>query len=293
MNYYNIARRITLSNSRPTLKSFIRKGLVFLALFLGTAITYLEGQDDFPTANKPYTISDSDALRIGQRIWKNECGGTVEGLTHWNKGEAFASMGIGHFIWYPTGTTGPFQESFPALISYLGRSGVKIPSWLADASGCPWPNRDAFLKDFDGPRLKEIRSLLKSTIPLQARFAAIRLALSFPKLMEATALENRRIVQHHITILYGHPQGLYAMMDYVNFKGEGLDPKERYQNQGWGLFQVLLNMRYSETASEAVNAFSDSAIQILQRRVSLSDPKRNEKRWLPGWTNRCRSYRVQ
>ena len=40
---------------------------------------------------------------LGQRIWKNECAGSVQGLVSWNEGEAFPSLGIGHFIWYPAG----------------------------------------------------------------------------------------------------------------------------------------------------------------------------------------------
>jgi hypothetical protein len=45
------------------------------------------------------SLSDSQALEIGRRIWKNECAGTVSGLTSWNKGEEFPSLGIAHFIW--------------------------------------------------------------------------------------------------------------------------------------------------------------------------------------------------
>ena len=51
----------------------------------------------------------SQSSHLGEKIWKNECGGTVEGLTHWNKGEAFGSFGIGHFIWYPENQIGPFR----------------------------------------------------------------------------------------------------------------------------------------------------------------------------------------
>jgi hypothetical protein len=46
---------------------------------------------------------------IGHRVWQNECNGTREGLTSWNTGENFASLGIGHFIWYPKGVNGPFE----------------------------------------------------------------------------------------------------------------------------------------------------------------------------------------
>ena len=44
------------------------------------------------------TILEPEAKEIGRRIWMNECGGTIEGLTSWNKGEYFASLGLGHFI---------------------------------------------------------------------------------------------------------------------------------------------------------------------------------------------------
>ncbi|HEX4630297.1 MAG TPA: hypothetical protein VH188_04970, partial [Chthoniobacterales bacterium] len=58
-------------------------------------------------------LSPAETRRIGNKIWQNECGGTVAGLTSWNAGENFASLGIGHFIWYPKGVRGPFDESFP------------------------------------------------------------------------------------------------------------------------------------------------------------------------------------
>jgi hypothetical protein len=64
-------------------------------------------------------LSSSEAELIGRRIWQNESGGTVAGLTAWNSGEDFASLGIGHFIWYPAGRRGPFEESFPPLLQYL------------------------------------------------------------------------------------------------------------------------------------------------------------------------------
>jgi hypothetical protein len=73
------------------------------------------------------TLSHTDALKIGKRIWQNECNGTIAGLTSWNEGENFASLGIGHFIWYPKGQRGPFEESFPKLINFISRRGAKLP----------------------------------------------------------------------------------------------------------------------------------------------------------------------
>ncbi len=94
-------------------------------------------------------LSDSQALEIGKRIWKNECAGTVSGLTSWNKGEDFASLGIGHFIWYHSGSKGPFEESFPKLAAYLASHGKKVPDWMRGP--CPWTSRAQFVADSESP----------------------------------------------------------------------------------------------------------------------------------------------
>ena len=93
-------------------------------------------------------LSDAEMERIGRRIWNNECGGTRNGLTSWNAGENFASLGIGHFIWYPDGARGPFEESFPKLRSAFAKQGtIGVPVWMAGP--CPWSTRAEFLRDFD------------------------------------------------------------------------------------------------------------------------------------------------
>src|SRR6188472_4367642 len=76
------------------------------------------------------TLSDAEAGRIGRKIWQNECGGTIAGLTSWNAGENFASLGIGHFIWYPKGQRGPFDESFPKAVNFISGRGAKLPQFL-------------------------------------------------------------------------------------------------------------------------------------------------------------------
>jgi hypothetical protein len=105
--------------------------------------------------------------RIGRRIWQNECGGSVAGLTSWNQGEAFASLGIGHFIWYPAGPQGPFQESFPPLLEFLSSNGVALPDWLTGRPDCPWPDRENFQNDIESPRMTQLRDLLAATVALQ------------------------------------------------------------------------------------------------------------------------------
>lgn len=231
-------------------------------------------------------LSDAQAREIGNRIWKNECAGTIDGLTSWNKGEQFASLGIGHFIWYPVGKSGPFEESFPRLVQYMAQQGVKIPAWLASARGCPWPNRSAFQKDFQGARLRELRSLLAKSVPLQARFAAQRLERALPQMLQAAPAGERAKIKANFYRVANEPLGMYALMDYVNFKGEGTSPTERYKGRGWGLLQVLSGMQ----SGPPMRAFAQSADRVLTDRVKNSPPARKESRWLPGWRNRLKTY---
>ena len=236
------------------------------------------------------TVSDEDAQEAGQRIWKNECSGTVEGLTSWNSGEDFASLGIGHFIWYPEGRRGPFEESFPKLVASLQSQGVAVPAWLSEARACPWNSRQAFLADFQGPRLTALRKLLASTVPQQARFIATRLEATLPKMLESIPEGQQAEIRRRFEEVAAAPGGIYALVDYVNFKGEGVKPSERYNGQGWVLLQVLQEMSPDAKGRKALQSFSAAAEKILIRRVNNSPPARGESRWLQGWTNRVRAY---
>ena len=124
------------------------------------------------------TLSDADAQRIGKKIWQNECNGTVAGLTSWNEGENFASLGIGHFIWYPKGVRGPFDESFPKLVGFISRRGAKLPTLLLAPNelSCPWPTRREFLNGQDTAEMKQLRHFLAGTVDLQTQFMIARLA---------------------------------------------------------------------------------------------------------------------
>lgn len=232
-------------------------------------------------------LSKTDLASIGKRVWQNEAGGKVDGLTDWNQGEHFASLGIGHFIWYPAGKKGPFEESFPALIAHLRAENAVVPAWLTPDIPCPWPDRSAFLADFHGPRLTELRALLASTIAQQSQFLANRLDKALPKIL-ATAPANRRaIIEKNYQTLASSASGRFALIDYVNFKGEGIQPTERYHDLGWGLLQVLDAMPQGGNAGD----FGRTAAAILARRVQNAPPERHEERWLPGWTKRVESYR--
>jgi hypothetical protein len=235
-------------------------------------------------------LSNAEATRIGKRIWQNECNGSIAGLTSWNAGENFASLGIGHFIWYPKGVRGPFDESFPKLIKFAADRHANLPTWLHDGDPCPWNSRVEFLSDQNSARMKELRTFLAHTVDLQTQFMVARLDSSLPKMLDEAASAERKNVQEQFARVAGTPGGCYPLVDYVNFKGEGTLHTERYRNQGWGLLQVLENMHGEDSGRAALEEFSRSAASVLRRRVQNSPPERNEARWLPGWLNRVKSY---
>jgi hypothetical protein len=254
---------------------------------LTAAVVHMATVVLFASAQAEVRISRTAAQNIGQRVWKNECGGTVSGLTSWNRGEDFPSLGIGHFIWYPRGKSGPFEESFPQLLRFMARNGVEVPAWLRNAEGAPWPNRAKFEAQFNSAQMRELRTFLVHTVPVQAEFLVFRLEKALPK-MEAAAPRNERAkIRENFYRVANSPTGPYALIDYVNFKGEGTNRTERYKGEGWGLLQVLTNMKPD---GNPLHAFSSSAEEVLTRRVRNSPPSRNESKWLPGWKNRVRTY---
>jgi hypothetical protein len=244
-------------------------------------------------ARPAITIPSRQVLTLGRKIWYNECRGTYGGLTSWNEGEEFASLGIGHFIWYPEGREGPFQESFPMLLEYLERHHVVLPDWLTVSVGSPWASREEFRADIHSQRMRELRRLLSRTMPLQARFIVERLEAALPKMLSGLPSAERRRVRSQFIRMAEQPAGVYALVDYVNFKGEGLKPQERYNGEAWGLLQVLQGMTGVESGQDALDEFAASADRVLTRRVRNSPPERNEARWLPGWRQRLRTYSAQ
>ena len=240
---------------------------------------------DLGTSQSTYaqavSLTGAQLNRVGQRIWQNECAGSVAGLTSWNNGEDFASLGIGHFIWYPAGRRGPFEESFPPLAVFLESQGVPMPKW--SKGPCPWTSKAAFEADKGGARQKELRAILSKTVSFQTAFILNRLKGALPKMLAATKASKK--VKANFDGLSATPEGAFCLIDYVNFKGEGTAKTERYNGQGWGLLQVLESIT---TASPS--AFASASKAVLSRRVQNAPAARKEQRWLAGWHNRCDGY---
>ncbi|MDM8564796.1 hypothetical protein QUF74_04005 [Candidatus Halobeggiatoa sp. HSG11] len=241
------------------------------------------------------SFSNAEINHLTAMLFKNECGSKYENLIAWNKGEDFMSLGIGHFIWYPQGKEGPFQETFPSLINYLKNRRIQLPSWLSTMRkiDAPWNSRKEFFAKYNDNRLTSLRNALIKTMDWQALFIVERLNNSLPKMLCATTPKLRSQIRNKFYIVANSPNGLYSLIDYVNFKGEGISRKERYNGFGWGLLQVLEEMQLTRPGKTAIFEFSKAAERILIRRINNSPKQRREGRWLKGWKKRIYSYTTE
>ncbi len=244
---------------------------------------------------KPIALTHSEADILGEKVWQNEGAGKLEYLLHWNDGEDFMSLGIGHFIWFAKGHTEIFDEAFPKVLRFYEANEVAMPAWLSSATPCPWRSKVDFFsaKSAKTDRYVELENFINSTKSVQARFMVQRLDQALPKILEELdSDEEKALVRDNFNkVLYQgqgqiDPHGLYVLLDYLNFKGEGI--VEQYKGEGWGLLPVLQHMDIENKAP--VNAFADSARKMLTRRIENSPPERNEIRWKSGWFIRLRSY---
>lgn len=275
---------------------------LFLVLLL---VSLMQGCSQFQQQQIPPAIPEAEPQpgvtgpnqeemrRIAEKIYTNETGGAKDKLVHWNVGEDFASMGIGHFTWYPAGRAQRFGNSFPSLIQFMGQRGAPAPAWvqLAITRGAPWYSREEQLRQKNSPQVLELQNYLWNTRALQAEYIVARAKKAMPRLVDATPQNLRMHVAGNINAVANTPGGWYPLVDYVNFKGEGLNRAGGYNGQNWGLLQVLELMPASYAGPQALNNFSLSAYKVLERRVRNSPPQNNEANWLPGWRNRTETYR--
>lgn len=230
---------------------------------------------------------------VGERIFANECNLNIPCLTSWNAGEDFPSLGIGHFIWYRAGQQEVFVESFPALLTFYASRDLAIPGWVAalERSDSPWLDRAAFAADIDSPRMQELRNFLNDTQWVQVEFIIQRMHASLPDLISHSAQADEIAALFHEVAASAPPLGMYALIDYVNFKGEGTAAAERYADQGWGLLQVLEQLLQTRNDEPVMTQFSRAAETVLARRIANAPAQRGEERWRAGWNARVATYR--
>ena len=167
------------------------------------------------------TISKAELDVVAEKIFKNEAGGKREDLVYWNTGEDFPSLGIGHFIWYKQGQRGRFAESFPQLVAYYRKHDIKLPKIVEENSYSPWESREELfkLRSVGNKDIVELTNFLYNTKAIQVSFIFERLENSLEKMLEIA--DNPENVKKQFYRVAHSPNGLYPLIDYVNFKGEG------------------------------------------------------------------------
>ena len=258
-----------------------------------------EASDPTKDLAVPQLVLPGDlAKKIGQKIWLNETGGRRDAITSWSANEDFASLGIGHFIWFPVGKWLPYEESFPALLEFMRRKNVRLPAWLDQAQipANPWTSRAEFRRNANSPRMKELRQFLLDTVAEQTHFMMARAQGAMEKILKTTpdgAERDHIVIQ--FTRVVRDADNFYPLIDYINFKGEGTNPNEAAMNretgrrQGWGLKQVLLRMNGVTGDPKAVRAeFADAAQFVLQQRIRNLPSNRVFE---VGWLRRIATYR--
>lgn len=244
-------------------------------------------------SNSMPDLSPVELRSLADQIFKNEGGGNPNHLVHWGANENFASLGIGHFTWYPAGRQARFGSTFPELLDYMQTRGVQLPGWLQHArgSGAPWYSQAQLMQAKSTPQVQELQNLLYQTRMLQAQFIVERTRRALPKLVQTSPAHLRGHVSNNLNAVANTPGGWYALIDYTNFKGEGLNRSGGYNGQNWGLLQVLEEMRPSQPGPQALNEFANAAMRVLERRVRNAPAGKNERIWLAGWSNRVNTYR--
>jgi len=272
------------------------KNILLTAMLCGLLLTGCVKQTkteiEYPKDVTTPKLSPYELNVIAEKIYQNETSGNPKYIMYWSPNENFASLGIGHFIWYPQGEPKKFDETFPAMIDYFIANKVEIPTWLkyARKTGAPWRDKASFERARGDREFKQLEYLLLNTKALQTQFFFDRLHASIPEIVKYVAPQYRKHIVNNYNALAATKGGWYPLIDYINFKGKGIKPTERYNNQGWGLLQVLQTMRPVKPGPFALMEFSRAAQAVLERRVRNSPPQRNEKRWLKGWIKRTKSY---
>ena len=179
------------------------------------------------------------------------------------------------------GRTRPVRGKFSrASFATSQKRGAKLPELLLgrQCGACPWNSRAEFLAAESSPKMKKLRIFLADTIDLQADFLVERLRSALPKMLAAAPpARTRGRSRSNSTALASSAQGCYALIDYVNFKGEGVLATERYHGRGWGLLQVLKGMSGASKARRRTNLRTRlrpscaSAWKILRRSAMSSD----------------------
>ncbi len=170
-------------------------------------------------ATSSIVLSDADAAVIGRKIWQNECGGTVEGLTSWNAGEDFPSLGIGISSGTFPAVPVPLRRDFPAPRRLYER---------AQGGHAGLARRGEWMPLDEPPAICERAAVAPHegtpSVPRETPSRADRLHRTAPRTVPAAngtshpGPAGRGQLRANFQLMASSRSGLYALIDYVNFK---------------------------------------------------------------------------
>lgn len=213
-------------------------------------------------------------------------------------------LGIAQNLWLPEGSNSIFQTEWPTVAQRLQELGCKIKPWMLE--GCPWSSQEAFDTDFNSKKMVWLRTHLskKKLVLAQAFCIAERLQRAMDpsspdSLLTGLTEEQSTLVQKNFDLVVHcfNPSGIYALIDYVNFKGEGrLDGSEKFVGVSCGLLQVSLNIQTPEEVANdetIINAFVEGAKVTLNNRIiyhKIQDPNSNDRQYWNMWVAHLSDY---
>jgi hypothetical protein len=268
--------------------------------------------------DRKFLQNSQDRKRLIQRIWQRESHGNIAGLTAWNQGEDFASVGFNHSLWqrerkstinyfaefaHVQGLTNIPQELSAPLPDYLNTQ-EKWQNALDDAA-TQTPSTHA------GKKLHELQKffLRDEVQDLQLDFILqdlqqFRRSL-FTAVNKVTDEDRRARWQAQLSAIEANYDWLardessfLAMFDYLSFKGNGfeegnisigLSSRNVTLDTHWGLLQVLARLDRKAFSQDPLKAFTQAGSLVLQERA---ERWQEDKKWILGWTNRLSDYRV-
>lgn len=233
-------------------------------------------------------LAKKELMIIANAIYINETGGVRDNLVFWNPNEPFPSLGIGHFIWYPKGSSSNSGDMLPSLISFYQQHNRQVPDVLKSRYA-PWKNRSELEQARANGELEEVISFFENTKDVQIVFIYQRLISSIDKMVASSSKPDH--IKTQFSRIMKTRNGLYPLIDYVNFKGEGTAPIKSYNNISWGLQQVLESMSGTSIGKSALTDFSNGCKQVLTNRVKNQPSNKNDGIFLDGWKKRCDTYR--
>ena len=275
--------------------------IYFLLFYIFTVVTTAQAEQstrlplteyDPKSSQIAIALKPSDYQSIGNRIYQNECASNINNLAFWSRHEAFPSLGIAHFIWFPRASNFPFVQTFPEFLNFLQLHSPKQYQALIAILGiqshafAPWASREAFYGNNHSEMRIKLQNWFHQSKTIQAEFIVDRFLKQIDQIRATKQLSNSS--WHHLQKIIHSSSGLFALIDYSNFKGFGTHPKESYQGQGWGVLQVIQAM--PDDCIDPLKCFKHAAKNVLKQRVANAPENLSEQRWLKGWFHRIDGY---